>query len=76
MPVGITLQQTAWREEDLIKFASAIEDARLQAMGPRPVPTYRNNLAKNIPIDKLNMGQSCEAKVGDVGTSDLEERFP
>lgn len=55
MPVGITLQQTAWNEAALIKWASAIEDVKLDAMGPRPVPTYRDHLAKNIPIGKKHI---------------------
>jgi len=64
MPVPLTLQHTAWQEEKLIKWASAIEDLldhyneqheispneRWQRLGRVP-PTYMNHLRKNIPTD-------------------------
>ncbi|KAL8712601.1 MAG: hypothetical protein Q9220_003132 [cf. Caloplaca sp. 1 TL-2023] len=50
IPVSITLQQTAWQEGALIKWASAIEDVRNEILGGRPTPEYKNYLAKNIPI--------------------------
>ncbi|KIW09981.1 hypothetical protein PV08_11757 [Exophiala spinifera] len=64
MPLPLTLQHTAWREDQLVKWASAIEDllkahneengippsARAERMGRIP-PTYKNHLRKNIPID-------------------------
>lgn len=50
MPLGLTLQQTAWQEGTLIRWASAIEDVRNDIVGGRPLPTYKNRLAKNIPI--------------------------
>ncbi|KFY22356.1 hypothetical protein V491_02830 [Pseudogymnoascus sp. VKM F-3775] len=50
MPLGLTLQQTAWQEGKLIKWASAIEDLRNDIVGGRPLPTYKNKTAKNIPI--------------------------
>ncbi|EON67128.1 hypothetical protein W97_06381 [Coniosporium apollinis CBS 100218] len=49
-PVGLTLHQTAWKEGALIRWASAIEDLRNHVFGPRPTPTYREYLSKNIPI--------------------------
>lgn len=55
MPVGITLQQTAWAEGLLIKWASAIEDVRNELLGGRPLPSYRNHLAKNIPIGRKHI---------------------
>lgn len=50
MPVGLTLQHTAWREATLIKWASAIEDLLLLSRGTRPAPRFRNHLAKNVPV--------------------------
>lgn len=52
MPVGITLQQKAWREAVLIKWASAIEDVRDRVVGGRPLPLYVDHLAKNVPIGR------------------------
>jgi amidase len=64
MPVPLTLQHTAWQENTLIKWASAIEDLlvhyndahgipahdRFRRLGRVP-PTYRNHLRKNIPTE-------------------------
>ncbi|KAH0848924.1 hypothetical protein AYO21_08744 [Fonsecaea monophora] len=64
MPVPLTLQHTAWQEDKLIKWASAIEDLlshhdeehsippsdRWQRLGRVP-PTYMKHLRKNIPTD-------------------------
>ena len=50
MPIGLLFQQTAWQEGKLILWASAVEDLRNEVLGGRPVPRYRNYLAKNIPI--------------------------
>ncbi|KAG4439780.1 hypothetical protein IFR05_004748 [Cadophora sp. M221] len=50
MPLGLTLQQSAWQEGKLIRWASAIEDLRNEIVGERPLKTYRNMVAKNIPI--------------------------
>ncbi|KAL8949284.1 MAG: hypothetical protein Q9222_004590 [Ikaeria aurantiellina] len=50
MPVSITLQQSAWKEGTLIKWASAIEDVRDEILGGRPTPEYKEYLAKNVPI--------------------------
>jgi amidase len=55
MPVGITLQQTAWQEGMLIKWGSAIEDVRNELTGGRPLPEYRDYLAKNIPIGRKHI---------------------
>ena len=55
MPVGITLQQTAWAEGILIKWASAIEDARNGILDGRPLPLYKNHLAKNVPIGRKHV---------------------
>jgi amidase len=50
LPVGLSLQHTAWEEDTLIKWASAIESVVRETLGWRPTPTYNNHLAKNIPI--------------------------
>ncbi|KAK6440791.1 hypothetical protein LTR95_002990 [Oleoguttula sp. CCFEE 5521] len=51
MPVSLTLQHTAWEEARLVKWASAIEDLVLLEMGPRPTPTFKNHLRKNVPVE-------------------------
>jgi len=63
MPLPLTLQHTAWQEEKLIKWASAIEDllrvhnlddkeqSSQTRMGRIP-PMFKNHLRKNIPIDQ------------------------
>lgn len=67
MPVPLTLQHSAWQEEKLVKWASAIEhllethdadahgipSAQSGGLGRlgRVPPTYRNHLRKNIPVD-------------------------
>lgn len=53
MPFGLALMQTAWREDALVKWASAIEDLQL-AMDPpyrRTLPEWRDYLKRNIPVD-------------------------
>lgn len=55
MPVGITLQHTAWQEGTLIKWASAIEDVRNEVTDGRPLPTYQDFTAKNIPIGRKHV---------------------
>ena len=70
MPVPLTLQHTAWQEDKLIKWASAIEDLlnhyneeheipsteRWQRLGRIP-PTYMNHLKKNILREWTTAGQ-------------------
>lgn len=51
MPVSLSIQHTAWREGTLIRWASAIEDLWARENGSRPTPTFRNHLAKIIPIE-------------------------
>lgn len=64
MPLPLTLQHSAWQEDKLVKWASAIEDlliyhneeqeipitARSERLGRVP-PTYVNHLRKNIPVE-------------------------
>lgn len=53
MPVSLSLQHTASQEGELIKWATAIEHLWNMENGWRATPTFRNHLAKNIPIEKL-----------------------
>jgi amidase len=55
MPVSLSLQHTAWKEAELVKWASAIEDLWNRENGWRATPTFRNLLAKNIPIEKVSL---------------------
>jgi amidase len=53
MPFGLAIMQTAWREDELIKWASAIEDLQLTTKGNtlrRTLPTWRGYLERNIPV--------------------------
>ncbi|KAI4199561.1 MAG: hypothetical protein LQ350_004514 [Teloschistes chrysophthalmus] len=51
LPVGLSIHQRAWKEPELIKWASAIEDLVHHVDGWRPTPHYNNFLSKNIPIE-------------------------
>ena len=53
VPIGLSLQHSAWREPDLIKWAGAIEDLLRHEFGWRTTPGYRNFTAKNIPIQPV-----------------------
>ena len=53
IPVGLSLHHTAWKEAELVKWASAIEHLWNEKNGWRATPTYRNHLAKNIPIERI-----------------------
>ncbi|KAF2428738.1 amidase signature enzyme [Tothia fuscella] len=55
MPVGVTLQQSAWKEGILIKLAHGIECVRDEVLGGRPLPRYVDHLAKNIPIGRKHV---------------------
>ncbi|PHH53724.1 putative amidase [Ceratocystis fimbriata CBS 114723] len=53
IPFSFALIQSAWREDELVKYASAIEDLQLTTPGwehKRTRPTWRNHLARNIPV--------------------------
>jgi len=50
IPIGLSLQHTAWMEADLIKWAGAIEDLLKCEFGWRATPGYLNFTTKNIPI--------------------------
>lgn len=61
MPVPLTLQHSAWQEDKLVKWASAIEDlirthAAETSTPSKPdfgriPPSYKNHLRKNIPVE-------------------------
>jgi len=51
LPVSLSIQHSAWMEAELVKWASAIEDAVRTENPWRPLPQYRNATAKNIPIE-------------------------
>ncbi|KAF6220520.1 hypothetical protein HO133_002953 [Letharia lupina] len=50
LPFSLSLQHTAWKEDVLIRWASAIEDLVHQISGWRCTPEYREHLSKNIPV--------------------------
>jgi len=56
IPFSLSIQHSAWREEALIKWASAIENVVHDLDGPRPTPTYKNHMSKNIPIERKAVG--------------------
>ena len=50
LPFSLSLQHTAWKEDVLIRWASAIEDLVRRINGWRPTPQYQDHLSKNIPV--------------------------
>lgn len=52
MPFGLGIIQTAWKEEELVKWASAIEDLQLTSSSKlkRTRPTWRGYLERNVPV--------------------------
>lgn len=52
MPFGLALMQTAWREDSLVKWASAIEDLQHASGTPykRTLPKWYGYLERNIPV--------------------------
>ncbi|EMC96405.1 hypothetical protein BAUCODRAFT_148022 [Baudoinia panamericana UAMH 10762] len=52
MPFGLALMQTAWREDALVKWASAIEDLQFASGTPykRSLPNWYGYLERNIPV--------------------------
>ena len=50
LPFGLSLQHTAWKEDVLIRWASAIEDLVRGISGWRSTPEYRDHMSKNIPV--------------------------
>ncbi|USW50196.1 Putative amidase signature domain-containing protein [Septoria linicola] len=50
MPYGLALMQTAWREDALVKWASAIEDLMKDTPYKRTMPKWLGYLERNIPV--------------------------
>ncbi|KKA30172.1 hypothetical protein TD95_001184 [Thielaviopsis punctulata] len=53
MGFSLGIMQTAWREDELIKYASAIEDLQHTTPGwpyKRTLPEWRGYLERNIPV--------------------------
>ncbi|KAK5095047.1 hypothetical protein LTR70_007177 [Exophiala xenobiotica] len=50
LPISLSIQHSVWKEDQLIKWASAIEDAWNAKNGWRAIPTFKHLTAKNIPI--------------------------
>ncbi|PPJ56972.1 hypothetical protein CBER1_00492 [Cercospora berteroae] len=50
MPFGFALTQTAWREDALMKWASAIEDLMKDTPCKRTQPKWYGYLERNIPV--------------------------
>ena len=52
MPFGLALIQTAWREDALVKWASAIEDLQFASGTPykRTLPNWYGHLKRDIPV--------------------------
>lgn len=53
VPLALSLQQSAWQEGTLIKWASAVEDLLQYELGWRPTPRYVNHTSKNVPINSV-----------------------
>ena len=52
MPFGLALMQTAWRDDALVKWASAIEDLQFASGTPykRTLPNWYGHLKRDIPV--------------------------
>ena len=53
MPSGLAIMQTAWAEDELVRWASAIEDLQQATDGwayKRTLPEWRSYLQRNIPV--------------------------
>ena len=50
MPFGLGLMGTAWSEAELVKWASAIEDAQVTAGIRRTLPRWLGYRERNIPV--------------------------
>ncbi|KFA50104.1 hypothetical protein S40293_06371 [Stachybotrys chartarum IBT 40293] len=50
IPFGLMLMGTEWSEGELIKWASAIEDAIRAAKGSRPLPNWKDHHRRVLPV--------------------------
>lgn len=55
MPFGLALMQSAWKESELIRYASAIEDLQMKSGTSlkRTSPKWYDYRSKNIPINNV-----------------------
>lgn len=53
MPYGLALMQSAWREKELVKWASAIEDLMQETKFKRTRPRWFGYLERNVPVLNL-----------------------
>jgi amidase len=55
MPFGLAIMQTAWKEAELVKWGSAIEDLQESSGTPhqRTLPKWYGHLERNIPVLNL-----------------------
>ncbi|EME47399.1 hypothetical protein DOTSEDRAFT_69361 [Dothistroma septosporum NZE10] len=53
MPYGLALMQTAWREDALVRWASAIEDLMAGTPYKRTLPKWYGYQERNIPVRNL-----------------------
>ncbi|KAI0744142.1 amidase signature domain-containing protein [Daedaleopsis nitida] len=51
MPFGLALMGTAWSEGELVRWASAIEDAMRSQGRERPRPKWLGYRMRNLPVD-------------------------
>lgn len=65
MPVGLSLQHTAWKEVELVRWASAIENLLRVEVGPRHPPLFKKHLAKNVPVENEYTYPGAPPRFGD-----------
>lgn len=53
MPYGLALMQTTWREDALVRWASAIEDLMASTPYKRTPPKWFGYQERNIPVRNL-----------------------
>jgi len=58
MPFGLALMQTAWAEDKLVRWASAIEDLQVSSgtQYRRSLPKWRGYLERNVPVVNVYEG--------------------
>lgn len=50
MGIGLGIMHTAWRDDELVRFGSAIEDLLSSTQFKRTLPTWRGARERNLPI--------------------------
>ncbi|KAK4159719.1 amidase signature domain-containing protein [Cladorrhinum sp. PSN259] len=56
MPFGLAVVQTAWKEAELVKWGSAIEDAFKGTAHERVLPGWRDYMSRIIPVGNIYEG--------------------